>query len=289
MSDSSISSVENKRIAARLQLMCAGGRWEIFEDAPGVVEGLDAFCVIAKSPPSEIPGFVLGLEKPHRIPERLGSVVERLLRRRGLPAWLGIPCRPGSMVGGRICQTAVPDTCDFYFVRAELAKTGGPSASDHARNLACSVFGLGHLPLVGATAASFAVVVTGLVMSAFLAPGAWAVTMLLVAAVATAVCALLERWAHRHYLAEDPREVVLDEVAGMAVTLAIAGSGFWMILASFFAFRFFDIFKPGIHWIEERGWPGVIVWDDVVAGLYAGVTVVAFSKISESIISFIFS
>lgn len=289
MSDSSSSSVENERVATRLRLMCPGGRWGIFEDAPGVVEGLDAFCLIAKSPPPEVPGFVLGLEKQHRIPERLGCVVERLLQRHGLPGWLGIPCRPGSMVGGRICQTAVQDTRDFFFVRAGLVETGESSGSDRVRDIACSVFGLGHLPLVGATAASFAVVGLGLVMSAFLAPGAWTIAMLLIAAAATVVCALFERWAHRHYLAEDPREVVLDEVAGMAVTLAIAGSGFWMILAAFFAFRFFDIFKPGVHWIEERGWPGVIVWDDVVAGLYAGVTVVVFSKISGSIISFIFS
>jgi phosphatidylglycerophosphatase A len=58
----------------------------------------------------------------------------------------------------------------------------------------------------------------------------------------------------------------------MALALAVAGPGLWIIVAAFFAFRFFDIFKPGIHWIEERGWPGTIVWDDLLAGLYAGGT-----------------
>jgi phosphatidylglycerophosphatase A len=105
------------------------------------------------------------------------------------------------------------------------------------------------------------------------------------AGVASLVCALLEKWAHRHYLAEDPREVVLDEVAGMALALAIAGPGFWTVAAAFFAFRFFDIFKPGIHWIEERGWPGTIVWDDLLAGVYAGGAV----AVGARIIYFIFS
>lgn len=288
MSDSSISSVENERIAARLRLMCPGGRWEIFEDAAGIAEGaegLDAFCLIARSRPPEVPGFVLRLEKQHRIPERLGCVVERFLQRHGLPGWLGMLCRPDSMVGGRICQTAVPDAHDVFFVRSGFVETEASPASDRTRDLACSVFGLGHLPLVGATAASFAVVVLGFVMSAFLGSGTWIIVMLLLAAAATAVCALLERWAHHHYLAEDPREVVLDEVAGMALTLAIAGPGVSMILAAFFAFRFFDIFKPGIHWVEERGWPGTIVWDDLLAGLYAGGAI----TFGFFIISFIFS
>jgi phosphatidylglycerophosphatase A len=74
-------------------------------------------------------------------------------------------------------------------------------------------------------------------------------------------------------VAEDPREVVLDEVAGMAVALALAGSGGWAIAAAFFAFRFFDIFKIGVRWVEKRGWPGSIVWDDLIAGVYAGVII----------------
>lgn len=100
--------------------------------------------------------------------------------------------------------------------------------------------GLGHLAIVGATAAS------------------------------AVVCVVGEKWAHRHYLAEDSPKVVLDEVDGLALTLAIVGPGLWTIITAFFAFRFFDILKPGIHWIESRGWPGIIVWDDLLAGLYAG-------------------
>jgi phosphatidylglycerophosphatase A len=46
-----------------------------------------------------------------------------------------------------------------------------------------------------------------------------------------------------------------------------------VIAAAFIAFRFFDIFKIGVHWVERRGWPGGIVWDDVLSGLYGGTLV----------------
>lgn len=269
MSDSSISSAGNERIAARLRLMAPGGRWEIFEQSIGSTDGLDAFCLVARSAPTEVAGFVHRGTKPHRIPQRLGDFVAQLLRERGLPGWLGAFCRPDSMVGSRICQTAVPGRKDHFYQVRGLA-TCGSRASDPFRNLLCSAGGLGHLPLIGATAASLATCVFAVVPALFLQPEWWKILMLSVAVVSSMVCVLLEGWSHRHYIAEDPREVVLDEVAGMALALAIVGPQPAAIAAAFFAFRFFDIFKPGIHWVERRGWRGTIVWDDLLAGLYAG-------------------
>jgi phosphatidylglycerophosphatase A len=271
MSDSSTSSAGNERIAARLRLMCPGGRWEIFEEKVGDTDGLDAFCVVSRSAPLELPGFAFIGTKLHRVPEKLGDVVAKLLREHGLPSWLGSLCRPHSMVGSRICQTAVSGVNDHFYQREELASSASPAA-DRLRDVLCSVAGLGHLPLVGATAASFVTCLFAWALMFFTGPETWKFLLLLVCVFSSAICALLEKWAHRHYLAEDPREVVLDEVAGMALALAVAGPGLWIIVAAFFAFRFFDIFKPGIHWIEERGWPGTIVWDDLLAGLYAGGT-----------------
>ena len=284
MSDSSTSSAENERVAARLRLMAPGGRWEIFEQTVGDTDGLDAFCLVSRSAPPEVPGFACIGTKSHRVPEKLGDVVAKLLRERGLPPWFGSFCRPHSMVGSRICQTAVPGVIDHFYQLEELASSGSPAA-DRVRNALCSVAGLGHLPLVGATAASFVTCLFALALMYFAGPETWQFLMLVVSILTSAICGLLEKWAHRHYLAEDPREVVLDEVAGMALALAIAGPGLWTIAAAFFAFRFFDIFKPGIHWIEERGWPGTIVWDDLLAGLYAGGAVLVGARI----IYFIFS
>ena len=280
MSDSSTSSAGNERIAARLRLMAPGGRWKVFENTTGETGTLDAFCVISSGAPGQIDGFVLRLDKPHRVSEKLGVVVAKLLRDRGLPEWFGVFCRPDSMVGSRLCQTAVPGLRDRFYVREGLVSQESP-AGDKLRDVLCSVAGLGHLPLIGATTASFVTCVFALALVTSLSPDAWKFLMLALAVVASAVCAALEKWAHRHYLAEDPREVVLDEVAGMALALAITGPGILTIVAGFFAFRFFDIFKPGIHWIEQRGWPGTIVWDDLLAGLYAGALILSVASAEQ--------
>lgn len=84
---------------------------------------------------------------------------------------------------------------------------------------------------------------------------------------------------------EDPGCIVLDEVAGQLLASAVvplfayptplAAAAFWLL--SFFAFRLFDVWKPG----PIRGWQALpggwgIVIDDVAAGiLAAGVTCVA--------------
>jgi phosphatidylglycerophosphatase A len=70
----------------------------------------------------------------------------------------------------------------------------------------------------------------------------------------------------------DPQEVVIDEVLGMAVTLAFLPLSLQTIGIGFLLFRFFDIVKPFPARRSEKlpgGWG--IVMDDVVAGIYANV------------------
>ena len=70
---------------------------------------------------------------------------------------------------------------------------------------------------------------------------------------------------------KDPQIVVIDEVAGMAVTLLGFPFTAPVALAGFIAFRVLDIFKPfPISWMERRlpgGWG--VVMDDVTAGVIA--------------------
>ena len=69
---------------------------------------------------------------------------------------------------------------------------------------------------------------------------------------------------------EDPGIVVIDEVAGMLVTLLWIPLTWWTALLGFFAFRVFDIIKPFPARRAEQlhgGW-GIIA-DDVFAGVYA--------------------
>ena len=75
--------------------------------------------------------------------------------------------------------------------------------------------------------------------------------------------------AERHYRREDPGEIVIDEVAGMMLTLLWIPSGWGTFAIGFLAFRFFDIVKPFPARLAERlprGW-GVMA-HDLVAGLY---------------------
>lgn len=93
----------------------------------------------------------------------------------------------------------------------------------------------------------------------------WAV-LLAVTAVGVAAATRAESLTGRH----DPGLIVIDETAGMLLTLAAVPVGLGGAMVGFLAFRFFDIVKPFPARRAERlprGW-GVMA-DDLVAGLYA--------------------
>ena len=76
--------------------------------------------------------------------------------------------------------------------------------------------------------------------------------------------------AEEHFGSVDPKPVVIDEVAGMLVTLALLPVGWLGVLVGFVLFRALDVVKPfPVDYMERLpgGW-GVMA-DDVVAGLYA--------------------
>lgn len=179
------------------------------------------------------------------------------------------------VVGGRTCGFRRCGVRERYWLRNDLPsprrEATGPG--DAAADAAISVCGLGHLPLVGATAASAATVVAVGLLAPALGTGLTRTAVLGIAVAATALSLVLEEWAGKRYLTSDPREFVLDEVAGMALALSFLPdpASFAGLAAAFCAFRFFDIFKPGISWIEKRPLRGTIVWDDLLAGLYAGI------------------
>jgi phosphatidylglycerophosphatase A len=69
---------------------------------------------------------------------------------------------------------------------------------------------------------------------------------------------------------KDPSKVVIDEVAGMAITLLLIPPSIINYAIGFLLFRFFDIVKPlGIRNMENKknGWG--IMLDDILAGIYS--------------------
>ena len=69
----------------------------------------------------------------------------------------------------------------------------------------------------------------------------------------------------------DPGLVVIDEIVGQLITLAVAPHHPGAVLAGFVLFRLFDILKPfPVGWIDRHLHGGLgIMLDDVAAGLYA--------------------
>ena len=99
------------------------------------------------------------------------------------------------------------------------------------------------------------------------------------ACAATAAGLLACPVAIRHWHQEDPSQVVIDEVAGQWLALAVVPSvisvanPLWTLMVAFLMFRLFDIIKPWpINGLERLpgGWG--IMADDLAAGLLAGLT-----------------
>ncbi|MEM7668790.1 MAG: phosphatidylglycerophosphatase A [Pseudomonadota bacterium] len=127
--------------------------------------------------------------------------------------------------------------------------------------------------------------------SAVAIPLTWGIHFLggfpLVAALTLAVI-LVGLWATGQYLAgreDDPSEVVIDETAGMMLTLWPLSYGLWAADAAphvfpwpgwvigFLLFRFFDILKPvPVKWFDRPGALFVML-DDLVAGVLAAALV----------------
>jgi phosphatidylglycerophosphatase A len=76
----------------------------------------------------------------------------------------------------------------------------------------------------------------------------------------------------------DPSMIVIDEAAGLSLTLAFAETSLISVFLGFALFRLFDIAKPWpISWLEKRfsGAFGIMI-DDMVAGLLAGIILFFF-------------
>ena len=81
-------------------------------------------------------------------------------------------------------------------------------------------------------------------------------------------------WASSQIAAEsdhdDPSEIVIDEVAGQWLTLAVVPPDLVLYAAGFVLFRIFDVVKPWpVSWADKtvRGGLGIML-DDVFAGVY---------------------
>lgn len=150
------------------------------------------------------------------------------------------------------------------------------------KRLAASGFGLGWLPLAPGSWGSLPPAIIFALMSYFNVSSTMITIVMVVLALAGSVICI--KCAPASIAAKgdtDPNEVVADEIVGQAITFVLAGplvSGpvWWApALGGFFLFRLFDVIKPcPARRLEKlpQGW-GILA-DDIVAGVYAGVSLV---------------
>ena len=88
---------------------------------------------------------------------------------------------------------------------------------------------------------------------------------LLVTVIGIWICSYTSRKLNVH----DHPGIVIDEVAGLLITMFAVPSGWQWMLAGFVLFRFFDVLKPWpISWMDKNIEGGLgIMLDDVAAGL----------------------
>ncbi len=156
--------------------------------------------------------------------------------------------------------------------------SSAPSPADLKRpsTLLATWFGSGLLPKAPGTWGSLAAL-----------PFAWAIQTAggqLALLAAAGVVFLVGIWASdrmaRDIGIKDPGAVVIDEVAGQWLALAFVPLSAWSYAAGFVLFRLADIAKPWPASLADRrvgGGLGIML-DDIVAGIYAGLVLLAGNK-----------
>jgi phosphatidylglycerophosphatase A len=144
----------------------------------------------------------------------------------------------------------------------------------HPAALISTWFGAGLMPIGPGTWGSAAALPFGFLMMWL--GGPW----LLVAGIVVITAA--GWWAAGVFVkglnAEDPPEIVVDEVVSQWLVLTITPLTWWGYLAAFLIFRIFDTIKPWpINLIDQNvtGAAGVML-DDLAAGALAFATMAAF-------------
>jgi phosphatidylglycerophosphatase A len=146
-----------------------------------------------------------------------------------------------------------------------MAISGRPvTVTDWLALAVASAGGAGFAPVAPGTAGSF-VAAAGLWLIPFTQSG---LLVALVAVTAAGVWASMR--VERMLGAKDPGVVVIDEVAGMMVSVLLMPRSLAVLASAFVLFRVFDVWKPfPAH--QSQALPGGwgVVADDLIAGGYA--------------------
>lgn len=158
--------------------------------------------------------------------------------------------------------------------------------------LITTVFGIGLLRPAPGTWGSLAAL--PLFWGIAWASGPWGALLAIVLLFALGTWATAE--ATRGQTEKDPSEIVVDEVVGQWIALLPVAFGAAQVnaalsalwpgwIAAFVLFRLFDIWKPGpVARADARGDALGVMLDDVIAGLLAGLGVVALAALAHGVL-----
>ncbi len=133
----------------------------------------------------------------------------------------------------------------------------------------------GRSPFAPGTAGTAAGVILYVVLLRGVLAGWYFLACVLIAGVGTWAAGEAEKLLGK----KDAPSIVIDEVAGYLISMAMVPSGWGFIAAGFCLFRFFDIVKPWpLRQLQDlHGGPGVML-DDVGAGIYTNILLQIVSR-----------
>jgi len=150
--------------------------------------------------------------------------------------------------------------------------------------LSIATCGVGYLPLAPGTWGSLVGVGIFLLLTRVIAGNALVGVVLVFIIVVTAVGTWAATRTEELSGRKDPGKIVVDEVAGQFIALfPLTLFSSWStvaVIVSFILFRFFDIVKPyPANRLQELNGGAGVMFDDLVAGVYAAVIVSIILKI----------
>ena len=130
-----------------------------------------------------------------------------------------------------------------------------------------SFFGIGYIKGGGTIAAAVTCALIYLLWHSNLPPKPWILPAITLVILLTGIYTgnkVEAAWG------KDSYRVVIDEVAGMLVTILFIPANTYLLIAGFILFRFFDMVKPlFIRRLEDLPSGTGVMMDDVLAGFYS--------------------
>jgi phosphatidylglycerophosphatase A len=131
--------------------------------------------------------------------------------------------------------------------------------------IALTFFGVGKIPIAQGTVAAL---ISGILYFSFISGNKF--LEISINFFILVISFLLIKKVRIFWKGNDPHEVVIDEVAGMFLSLLLLPKNFLVFVVAFLIFRFLDIAKvPPIIFFDRMKSPYGILLDDIVSGIIA--------------------